>query len=71
MSMILRAAGKWGSILALIALAVLALRQIIVLIGILTFAIKAGIVLAFLALFFGVAFMIFRSWKEHKREQEL
>jgi hypothetical protein len=67
---VMRAAGKWGSIFALIALAILVLRQVVVFIGFLTFAIKAALVLAFLALLLGVAFMIFRSWQQHKKEQE-
>ena len=70
MSMMLKAAGKWGGILTLIALAILAMRQIIFFIGVLTFAVKALLVLAFLALFIGVAYLIFKSWKEHRKEQE-
>ncbi len=71
MTTMLRAAGKWGGILTLIALAIVVLRQLVLFIGFLTFAIKAALVLAFLALFIGVAYMIFKSWKQHKKEQEL
>lgn len=67
---VVRVAGKWGGILTLIALAILVLRQVVIFIGFLTFAIKAALVLGFLALLFGVAFMIFRSWQQHKKEQE-
>jgi uncharacterized membrane protein (DUF373 family) len=70
MTTMLRAAGKWGGILTLIAVAILVLRQIIVFIGFLTFAIKAVLVLGFVALLVGVGFMIYQSWKQHKREQE-
>jgi hypothetical protein len=66
----LMAAGKWGSILALIALLVVALKQLIVLIGIIGFAIKALLVLAFLALFVGVGFMIYRSWANNRKQEQ-
>lgn len=70
MTTMLRAAGKWGGILTLIAVAILVLRQVIAFIGFLTFAIKAALVLGFVALLVGVGFMIYQSWKQHKREQE-
>ena len=66
----LRTTGLLGSIAALIALVIVFFKQLIALIallmsfiGIITFAIKAIIVFAFLALFIGVGFVIFRSWK--------
>ena len=40
-------AGKWGSILAIIALVITLLRQIIELVGFLMFAIKIVLVLGF------------------------
>jgi threonine/homoserine/homoserine lactone efflux protein len=70
MMTVMMAAGKWGGILTLIALAIVVLRQIVMFIGFLTFAIKAGLVLAFVALFVGVAYMIYKSWKQHKNEQQ-
>lgn len=62
----LKAAGKWGSIFVLIALLIAFVKQLIFFIGFLTFAIKAVIVLAFLALFIGVAVVIFRSWQQRQ-----
>ena len=66
----LMAASKWGGILALIALLVVAVKQFIVLIGIIGFAIKALLVLAFLALFLGVGFMIYKAWANNRREEQ-
>jgi threonine/homoserine/homoserine lactone efflux protein len=65
----LKAAGTWGGILTLIALAIVVFRQLVLLIGVLTFAIKALLVLAFLALLIGVAYMIYSSWKQHRKEE--
>jgi hypothetical protein len=71
MMSVLKVAGKWGGILTLIALAILVLRQVIVFIGFLTFAIKAALVLAFLMLLFGVGFMIYKSWRARKKEEQI
>jgi len=62
----LKAAGKWGSIFVLIALIIAFIKQLITFIGFLTFAIKAIVVLAFLALFIGVGVVIFRSWQQRQ-----
>ncbi len=69
MSILLKAAGKWGSIVAVVALVIALLKQIIAFIGFLTFAIKALIVLVFLALFLGVGFLILRAWKENQQRK--
>lgn len=66
----LKAAGKWGSILAVIALLIFALKQVITFIGFLTFAIKAALVLGFLALLLGVGFLIFKAWSDRKKEEQ-
>lgn len=73
MTLLYKAAG-FGSIVAIIALIVTFLKQIIALvaqllalISFLMFAIKIVIVLAFIALFAGVGFMIFRSWQADRR----
>jgi len=59
----LKATGKWGSIFAIFALVITLLKQIIAFIGFLTFAIKILVVLAFVALFVGVALLVFKTWK--------
>ena len=72
----LKAAGIGGSLLALLALVIVFFKQLIALIsflisfiGFLTFAIKAIIIFAFVALFLGVGILIFRSWNGNKRSK--
>ncbi len=65
----LKAAGKWGSIVALVALVITLLKQIIAFVGFLTAAIKILIVVVFIAVFAGVGFMIFRAWNENQRRK--
>lgn len=65
----LKVAGKWGSILAVIALLILALKQLIAFVGFLTFAIKAILVLGFLTLVVLVGYMIFKAWSDRKKEE--
>lgn len=64
------ATGGWGSLLVLLALIIALVKQIIAFIGFLTFAIKAAIVLAFVALILGVAVMIFRTWSKNRAPKE-
>jgi hypothetical protein len=68
MPIFLKAAGKWGSILVLIALLIAFLKQLIAFIGFLTFAIKIAIVLAFAALIIFVGLMVLKGFKEKKRK---
>ncbi len=65
----MKAAGKWGSILALVALVITLVKSLIALVGTIMFAVKAVIVLAFIALFLGVAMLVFRSWSEGNRRK--
>jgi hypothetical protein len=71
MMSMLAVASKWGGILTLIALAILALRQIVIFIGFLTFAIKIALVLGFLSLLLGVGYMIFAAWRARKKEEQI
>ena len=71
MMSMLKVAGKWGGILTLIAVAILVLRQVIMFIGFLTFAIKALLVLAFLALLIGVGYLIIKAWSQRKKEEQI
>jgi uncharacterized membrane protein len=64
------ATGSWGSILVLITLIIALVKQLIAFIGFLTFAIKAIIVLAFVALILGVGLMVFRTWSRNRRQKE-
>jgi hypothetical protein len=70
MSTWLRAAGKWGSVFAILALIVTLLKQIIGFIAFLTTAIKLLAFLIFAALFLGIGLMIFRSWSSKRKAQE-
>jgi len=66
----LRAAGKWGSVFAILALIVTLLKQIIGFIAFLTMAIKLLVFLIFAALFLGIGLMIFRGWNSKRKAQE-
>lgn len=63
----LRATSIVGSILALIALIVVFIETLIVFVGFISLAIKIVIILAFVAVFAGVGFMIFRGWQNSRR----
>ncbi len=67
MPVFLKAAGIGGTILAILALVIVFLKQIIAFIGLLSFIIKIAVVLIFVAVFLGVAIMIFRTWNERKK----
>ncbi len=64
-------ADSWlGTILAILALVITLLKQIIGFIGFLTFIIKVGVVLFFVALFLGIGIMILRTWKSSQASKE-
>ncbi|MBX3293791.1 MAG: hypothetical protein KF881_12965 [Acidobacteria bacterium] len=60
----LNAASLGGSILVLIALFIALLKALISFVGLISFAIKAIIVLAFLLLFIFVAMQVWKGMKE-------
>lgn len=66
----LKAAGKWGSVFAILALIITLLKQIIAFIGFLTTAIKLFVVLAFVALFLAVGLMVVRTWSQNRKAKE-
>jgi hypothetical protein len=66
----MKAAGKWGGLLVIIALLITLLKQIIALIGFLTGAFKILIVLLFVFLIVGVGLMVLRGIKESRRSEE-
>jgi predicted membrane-bound mannosyltransferase len=66
----LKSAGIGGSILVIIALIITFLKQIIALVAFLTSAIKILIVIAFIAVFALVGYLIFRAWKENSRQNQ-
>lgn len=63
-------ADKWGSIFVILALIISLLKQIIAFIGFLTTAIKFLVIFAFAALFLGVGLMVFRTFRDRKKEKE-
>ena len=66
----LKAAGKWGSVFAILALIVTLLKQIIGFIAFLTTAIKLRVFLIFDALFLGIGLMIFRTRNSNRKAKE-
>jgi predicted lysophospholipase L1 biosynthesis ABC-type transport system permease subunit len=70
MSSILVVIGRWGGILTLIVLLIALVKQLIAFIGFLMFAIKVGIVLAFIALFLLIIIAIFRGRSQRRRDLE-
>ena len=66
----LKTEAGWGSILVLIAMVIALVKQLIAFIGFLTFAIKAIVVLAFIAVILGVGILVFRTWSSSRRQKE-
>lgn len=66
----LKATGKWGSILVIIALVITLLKQLIAFIGFLTFAFKILIFLVFAALFIGVGLLVFKTFRDNRKRKE-
>jgi hypothetical protein len=67
---------KWGSVLALIAIVIAFFKSIIAFIaslmafiGFLTWAIKIVIVVVFVALLVGVAYMVFKSFSSKRKSE--
>ena len=66
----MKAAGKWGSILVIIALIITLLKNLIAFIGFLTFAFKVLILLLFAAVIIGVGYLILRGISEKRRNRD-
>ncbi|MGB7069022.1 MAG: hypothetical protein WBD22_05965 [Pyrinomonadaceae bacterium] len=66
----MKAAGKWGSILVIIALVITLLKQVIAFIGFLTAAIKILVVVAFVLLIVGVGILVLRGFKDKRRNKD-
>lgn len=66
----MKAAGKWGSILVLIALLITLVKNLIVFIGFLTGAIKILIIVVFVALILGVGFLIVRGFSNSRKKHD-
>ncbi|CAN5430083.1 hypothetical protein BH10ACI1_BH10ACI1_25200 [soil metagenome] len=62
-----KTAGIGGSLLAVIALVIVFLKQIIAFVGLLTMIIKIAVVLIFVAVFLGIGLMIYRTWSDRQK----
>ena len=62
----LKASGVVGSIVVLIALVIAFLKSAIAFIGLLAFALKILIVVAFIAVFLGVAFLVISGMRSKR-----
>lgn len=63
-------AGRFGGIITIIALVIALLRQVIELVGFLMFAIKIGLVLAFVGLVIGIGLLAIRTFQQRKRDRQ-
>lgn len=66
----LYAAGKWGSILVLIALLITLVKQLIAFVGFITGAVKLLIILAFVALIVFVGYLVLKNYTNNRRRGE-
>jgi hypothetical protein len=67
MPVFIKAAGIGGSLLAILALIIVFLKQIIAFIGLLSFIIKIAVVLIFVAVFLAIGIMVFRTWSDRQK----
>lgn len=70
MTAFLKAAGRWGGIVTIIALVIVLLRQLISLAGFLLVAVKALIVIAFIALLLVMVVLVLRGRSRRSRDAE-
>jgi uncharacterized membrane protein len=70
MSGFLMAAGRLGSIAALIALLIVLVKQLIVFVGFLMFVIKIGIIIAFVGLMLLIVITYLSTRSRRRREAE-
>jgi hypothetical protein len=66
----MKAAGKWGSILALIALLITLVKSLIAFVGFITLAIKILIVVAFIGLILGVGYLVLKGISGSNRSRK-
>ena len=66
----MKATGKWGGILVVIALLITLLKSLIAFVGFLTMAFKILIVLAFVIVILGVGFLILKGVSGKRRTND-
>jgi hypothetical protein len=69
MSSFLVTAGRWGGIATIILLVIALLKQLIAFVGFIMFAIKAALVLAFVALMLLIVVLMLRTRSQRRREE--
>jgi O-antigen ligase len=69
MSSFLITAGRWGGIATIILLVIALLKQLIAFVGFIMFAIKAALVLAFVALMLIIVVLMLRTRSQRRREE--
>lgn len=62
-------AGIGSTLLVILGLVIALLKGVLALVGVISFAIKALVVLAFIAVFLGVAVFVFRSWSDKRKHK--
>lgn len=70
MSIFMKAAGKWGGILVLLALLITLVKSLIAFVGFITVAFKILIIVAFVALIVGVGYMILKGIRESRSSRD-
>ena len=66
----LKATGVIGTIMVILALVITLLKQIIAFIGVISFVVKAFVVLAFVTVFLLVGLMAFRTFQKNRKIKE-
>ena len=66
----LKATGVIGTIMVILALVITLLKQIIAFIGIISFVVKAFVVLAFVTVFLLVGLMALRTFRNNRKSKE-
>lgn len=66
----LKATGVIGTIMVILALVITLLKQIIAFIGVISFVVKAFVVLAFVTVFLLVGLMAFRTFQNNRKVKE-
>jgi hypothetical protein len=69
-ALLLKAAGKWGGVVTIIALVIALLRQLIDLIGFVMMAFKLVLIVGFFALILFIGLLVYRTFRQRKRERE-
>lgn len=66
----LKVSGVIGTIMVILALVITLLKQIIAFIGIISFVVKAAVVLAFVSVFLIVGLLILRTFLANRKNKE-